>query len=186
MTTFLNYLLEKRTTTAIDHPMIEHNGAMVHKNNSEGKPIHGTDAGIKAFHDWAGGTELKDEHGRPKVHYHGTHKDFTEFQPNPALGNLIFLSPNKSHAGNFSTAIGANIKPVYVKSSKIYPRTILAHDEHKIGISARKKGYDAIKVKDSPTDVENVAVFHPSQIKSAIGNSGVFDTNKNAIHEDQE
>ena len=55
---------------------------MVHKNNSEGKPIHGTDAGIEAFHDWAGGTELKDEHGRPQVMYHGTShdKDFKDIK----------------------------------------------------------------------------------------------------------
>lgn len=152
------------------HPKINHNGEMVHTTNSEGTAIHHTDEGIKAFHDWFGKSKSTDKHGRPQVVYHGTHADFDEFKPNNALGGLIFTSPNKDHAGEFSKANGANVKPVYIKTHKIYPKVVHAANEHKTAIAAKAKGYDAIKVQDHPGDVINTAVFHPNQLKSVFNN----------------
>ena len=55
-----------------EHPMIEVDGAMKHRLNSMGQPIHHTDEGIRNFHRWFGNSTTVDEHGRPKVMYHGT------------------------------------------------------------------------------------------------------------------
>lgn len=155
---------------------------MVHTNNSEGKPIHHTEDGIKAFHDWFGKSKSVDKHGRPQVVYHGTHADFDEFKPNHALGGLIFTSPDKNHAGEFSKANGANVKPVYIKAHKIYPKIVHAANEHKVGIAAKAKGYDAVRVQDHPGDVVNTAVMHPHQIKSVF-NDGKWASDSAKISE---
>ena len=138
MITFLDYLNEKRTITAIGHPMIEHNGKMVHKNNSEGKPIHGTDAGIKAFHDWFDDSKLTDKHDRPAVFYHGTSEDFSHFSKDKSNTNTKTGVPENTHffsnsaeaassyakeksdgSYNKSWGEGGNVKPVYIKAKKI-------------------------------------------------------------------
>ena len=67
-------LIEEATKILMEssHPMIDVDGFMKHRNNSEGIPIHHTDEGIRNFHRWFGDSDSVDEHGRPKVFYHGT------------------------------------------------------------------------------------------------------------------
>lgn len=47
--------------------------------NSKGQPIHPTEEGVRNFYKWFGDSKVVDEQGRPLVVYHGTAKDFTEF-----------------------------------------------------------------------------------------------------------
>lgn len=158
---------------SLEHPKILHNGVMVHTTNSDGQPIHHTEQGVKNFHDWFGDSKIVDEHGRPQIVYHGTGKDFSEFTPNSALGGLIFVAKNPKQANSFATYGGSRIMPMYAKANKIYPKIVLATNEHKTGISAKKSGYDAIRVRDSIKDDINLGVFNPSQLKS-VYNSGNF------------
>lgn len=107
--------------TSIDHPMIEHNGKMVHKTNSEGQLIHHTDDGIKAFHDWFGDSKTVDDHGRPRVYYHGTTKNFGEFDSNKsssgaAFGSGIYATEDKSNAAGWAIGEGKHVMPIYIKS----------------------------------------------------------------------
>jgi hypothetical protein len=80
---------------------------------------------IAAEKGWFSGSEIVNADGTPKVMYHGTVADITEFAPND-LG-LIFVSPSKKAANEFATTagarrkvenvkVGANILPVYVKA----------------------------------------------------------------------
>lgn len=62
-----------------EHPMIDVDGAQKHRHNSEGRPIHHTDDGIRNFHRWFGDSAVVDQHGRPKVMYHGSTEHFTNF-----------------------------------------------------------------------------------------------------------
>ena len=162
--------------------MIEINGTNRPTENSIGQPIHHTEEGIRNFYGWFGDSKTVDRKGRPVVFYHGTHSDVKQFEPNHALGGLIFASPSASYAGNFATANGANIIPVYVKTGKIHPKTSHASMEPTIGKDIR---YDTFKVKDSnlPDEPVNLAVRYPSQLKSVIGNSGTY--SGDVIHEER-
>ena len=74
MKRFRDWLSEQQ-----DHPMIEVDGVMRHRHNSEGRPIHPTDEGIRNFHRWFGDSKVVDEHGRPKVVYHSSLKGKESF-----------------------------------------------------------------------------------------------------------
>jgi hypothetical protein len=53
-----------------------------------------------AFKRWFGGSKIVNEDGTPKLMYHGTAKDITEFRPKQA--NAIFLTSNPKFAETFS------------------------------------------------------------------------------------
>ena len=59
-------------TESTNETHIDVDGVMKHRYNSEGKPIHSTDEGIRNFHRWFGDSDSVDEQGRPKVFHHGT------------------------------------------------------------------------------------------------------------------
>ena len=132
--------------------------------NSLGQPIHHTEEGIRNFYQWFGESKAIDRKGRPLVMYHGTHNDISEFKGNPALGGLIFVSPSASYAGNFATAKGANIVPVYVKTGNMHPKISHASMEPVI---AQNINYDTFRVKDSssPNEPINLAVRYSHQLK---------------------
>jgi hypothetical protein len=76
------------------------------------------------FKKWFGDSKVVNDDGSPKVMYHGTQADITEFK-----GKLLFVSPNQNVANKFaaddmlygpeSTYLtpGANVLPVYVKAN---------------------------------------------------------------------
>jgi len=121
-----------KITESIEHPMIEVDGVMKHRHNSLGQPIHHTDEGIRNFHRWFGDSKVVDEYGRPKVVYHGTTKDFDNFDPNLANseGGAFYFSHSsqfKNPATNANTYANTNrgsedgsVMPVYIKMSNPY------------------------------------------------------------------
>tara|TARA_R110000868_G_scaffold18467_12_gene81214 strand:- start:6824 stop:14359 length:7536 start_codon:yes stop_codon:yes gene_type:complete len=74
------------------------------------------------FRKWFGNSKITNEDGSPKVMYHGTQADITEFK-----GKLLFVSPNQNVANKFAAdglygpetylTPGANVLPVYVKAN---------------------------------------------------------------------
>jgi len=125
MKTFKQFITEQ------EHPMIDVDGVMKHRNNSEGRPIHPTNEGIRNFHRWFGDSKAVDQHGRPQVTYHGTMKDFSAFDKNRygtmdhgTVGHGIYTSGNKGIANNYANKVigntkfheGGNVKPVYMKT----------------------------------------------------------------------
>lgn len=208
-----------------EHPMIEVDGAMKHRLNSLGQPIHHTEEGIKNFHRWFGDSKAVDEHGRPLVVYHGTASDVEHFDPIKAQseGSAFFFShsslmKNKADNANmYAKSRGpksdANVVPVYLKISNLHKSGFaedIPSDEAKIShwldrmdkfnrkhaddkvsyyrqeiksaIRDNKDGVVFKNIQDVPDNVAGrfvnesdvYAVFHPHQIKSAIGNSGAF------------
>jgi diguanylate cyclase (GGDEF)-like protein len=100
--------------------------------NSDGKPIHTTEEGIRNFWKWFGDSKVVDTEGRPKVVYHGTPNSFDEFKVGgddpKKSGYAMWLGtdPNSLQAAhniykNFKIGAwkeGANIVPAYVKMSR--------------------------------------------------------------------
>jgi hypothetical protein len=132
------------------------------------------------FKRWFGDSTAVDERGNPAVWYHGTtaKEDFNVFKPNPAFGGAIFVSPSAKYANMFTKDLGNSLRgrvyPIYVKIEKTAPGIIQwdQYESEKLA-EVKRKGYDSARVTDGD-GVVNIAVFNPTQIKSAIGNTGAF------------
>jgi hypothetical protein len=134
MKTFKQFLKEQEE----NHPMIDVDGEQKHRNNSEGRPIHHTDEGIRNFHRWFEGSKATDEHGRPSVMYHAsTYGDIHEFNTHGgAFGKAGYGSYfSNKHGSNMFADYGqkfqmdrsaqgdekkTNITPVYLKMNNPY------------------------------------------------------------------
>jgi hypothetical protein len=124
---------KKLMLAAIETSMISIDGVLRHRNNSEGQPIHPTDEGIRNFHRWFGNSETVDEHGRPKVLYHGSNYSNPETGESfSAHRNTLWVSETPELANQYAEARqdrGANssIMPVYVRSRKLFDADRLHH-----------------------------------------------------------
>jgi len=122
------------------------------------------------------------------VLYHGSLNDINEFKPGAKglLGPGVYLTPHPGTAGGYASfrgrikgdATGANVVPVhaqiknpyYFDNDPLVPMT----GEHVERLKAL--GHDAAILRDTEGNINQVNVFHPHQIKSAIGNRGTYDT----------
>ncbi|MGE4510093.1 MAG: hypothetical protein AB7D43_03220 [Sulfurimonadaceae bacterium] len=141
----------------------------------------------------------KNEDGSPRVFYHGTGADFSEFKQNNR--GLFFVSPSSKWVDDFiGKDGGTSIMPVHIKAFNPFDfdnkKHVMALAQHaslgKLAIDEIKKGnwnriedrttleaikklgFDGVFVKENGT--KNLAVFDPTQIKS-IHNRGTFDSN---------
>lgn len=188
-----------------EHPAEMVDGVLKHTHNSEGRPIHHTAEGRANFHKWFGDSKVTDEHGRPRVMYHGTTADFTEFRHSRSgnLGPGIYVSRDAADASGYAGTHGKEgqrVLPVYAKiTNPVHVRTSNTSSEDLFGKfpakddaatidAAAKAGHDGVivhgteKNKWGETSAEST-VFHPHQIKSAIGNKGTFSSESPHIHE---
>lgn len=156
------------------------------------------------FWQWFGDSKVVDEDGYPTVLFHGTSKDF------PSFSTSTFGSTSGYHAsdvGFFATAIpelasmyadkaakgghGQNIMPIFItiKNPKFYETSSEYYRNidnlKKKGVSGKEwreilesEGFDGIIVRE---DKEEVIAFRPEQIKSAIGNIGIFNPNSPSL-----
>jgi hypothetical protein len=157
--------------------------------NSEGKPIHSTDEGIRNFWKWFGDSKVVDEEGRPLVVYHGTKSDINIFDIDAPRNIAIFkdaqgfyFTKRKDDASVYAgTKDGSNIIPVYLKI--INPLAIEDGDFSHTYISPKKlqnyeeSGNDGMVFRDG----DEMVAFHPNQIKSVLGNDGSFNQDNNDI-----
>lgn len=178
---------------------IEIDGKQRPTTNSNGQPIAATEEGVRNFWKWFGDSKVVDAGGRPLVVYHGTAStDITEFRPrggrngewqdalsrfkaarvsNARVGYMAFrdgsfFSPKADYAGNYTREGKGVMYPVYVKAENpVFFNQVKRGDV--TGVDA-KKTPDAL-IMHTDGDVNEVAVIDPTQIKSAIGNSGEFD-----------
>ena len=127
-------------------------------------------------------SEVKD------VLYHGSLNDINEFKPGAKglLGPGVYLTPHAKAASGYASfrgrikgdATGSNVVPVhaqiknpyYFDNDPLVPMT----SEHVERLKAL--GHDAAILRDTEGGINQVNVFHPHQIKSAIGNRGTYDT----------
>jgi len=158
------------------------------------------------FKNWFGNSKVVDAEGKPLVVYHGTAADFDKFDSaqtgkNFKQGENFYFFTDKpnaypdsasDYAMNASKAGGnANVMPVYlsIKNPLIlkadnYYNAVQAYDLNSASILDRviDGGHDGVIVQftDSPGD-RLIAATSAKQIKSAIGNSGLFDPNSGSL-----
>lgn len=198
-----------RITESTEHPMIDVDGEMKHRHNSEGIPLHHTDEGIRNFHRWFDKSKAVDEHGRPQVFYHGTTHNFKSFDPSKSgqkdhgwYGVGHYFTPDVYTASAYSTydghnTTGANVMPVYLKLHNPYnwtkdiPIKKTQEDSMEATMNIRNAGHDGVFVKNEYVhpgheNFYEVVAFHPHQIKSALGNTGGFKPDTSNINESTE
>lgn len=154
------------------------------------------------FKRWFGDSKIKSPDGTPLRMYHITSRDFTAFLPRQA--GAIFVSPSYKFTNEFGERLaGARTIPVYVKASNPFDYDNPAHlkalrrklaggwydynfskieqgDWEVIELDGvqraiKELGHDGFYTNEG--DVKNLAVYEPTQLKSAVGNYGSFDPN---------
>lgn len=98
-------------------PTINVDGQERPTTNSEGRPIHPTEEGVRNFWRWFGSSQAKDGLGQPRLMYHGTANDISEFK-----GFVNWFAESPAFAGeyaemrDYNKGGGANLTPAYVRS----------------------------------------------------------------------
>jgi hypothetical protein len=124
------------------------------------------------FQNWFGDSKVVGEDGRPLVVYHGTDEKFAVFE-----GSEIFLAADRTTAEDF----GDVVMPLYAAIRN--PLEYSYNDGPPMSRQeAKAMGHDGWAIRDydvgdeiSQNDGLVYVAFDPTQIKSAIGNSGAFD-----------
>ncbi len=123
------------------------------------------------FQRWFGDSKVVDAEGKPLVVYHGTTGDFSAFDraqiKRKAAGTGFYFTTDKSQRG-YAEGEGANVMPVYLSIQNPTDDPFLFRTDGT---------YDGLifPLKSAP-GVIHMAVREPTQIKSAIGNNGDFDS----------
>jgi hypothetical protein len=162
------------------------------------------------FKTWFKGSQIVDDHGRPMIMFHGTTKAFDKFEAEmkkraPASGLGFYFTSDPDLASKFTQhrwtkengklRPGANIMPVYLRITNpkyLDPWEWMQHvssDERVTSLrqQLQSQGYDGVIVKALENDftgelqVPQVIAFRATQIKSAIGNNGDFDTESHSV-----
>lgn len=186
---------------------IQSSRATASKENSNGQPIHPTEAGVKNFWKWFGDSKATDKEGRPLLLYTGTSKD-TDFSTFKVPRNGAWFTTSASDASSYAVTNdseahkwddgklkavnrASRVIPVYLRitnpyitSGKDFNAKIFsaAKENYKRGQGIvfdelRQAGHDGILLGGDTW----IALDNPSQIKSAIGNTGEYATSNNAI-----
>lgn len=149
--------------------------------NEEENQIY-TDKFKNWFGDWENNpnqsSKVVDKDGKPLVVYHGTNKEFTDFDRQYSAQGVHWFSSDKDkiqrgEAGALSSKI---IMPIYLNLRKIAGWD----DYEKLGLGQiEDMGFDGIKLDD------DYIVFDEKNIKSAVNNKGTFNPNSTNINEDE-
>ncbi|MDR2240017.1 MAG: hypothetical protein LBE33_06185 [Zoogloeaceae bacterium] len=105
-------------------------------------------------------------------------QQYIQQHPNATDREIIALSNTyiDEHGG---TGPGANVMPVFVSARNPFDASGMKWDdaEHPNHIAdVKAKGHDALWIREHESNTHaNIAVVSPTQIKSAIGNTGAFD-----------
>jgi len=167
------------------------------KGDGEWKPFHTktvTAAGPQtpvtetpAFKAWFAGSKCVDAQGSPLRVFHGTSATFDSFDPKESYdGGFHFGTPEAANTRlkHNDNPPGQHILPVYlsIKRPKRLADDPFDEDSWAEEIhQAKEKGFDGIVYPNRIEGGESWVAFHPNQIKSAIGNSGAFDSGSNSI-----
>ena len=131
------------------------------------------------FGDWENNPEsaskVVDGNGEPQVVYHGTSSQFTRFKLGGGLlGRGVYLTDRYEEAQNYAGSrsqdnegtvmpLFANIPEMFESNSKTTRDQI---------VSAMQDGFNGIQHQFN--DMEYFVAFNPEQVKSAVGNTGLF------------
>ncbi|WP_313483273.1 PLxRFG domain-containing protein [Acinetobacter variabilis] len=131
------------------------------------------------FGDWENSPEtaskVVDENGEPQVVYHGTSSQFTRFKLGGGLlGRGVYLTDRYEEAQNYAGSrsqdsegtvmpLFANIREMFNSNSKTTREQI---------VDAMQDGFNGIRHQFN--DMDYLVAFNPEQVKSAVGNTGLF------------
>lgn len=149
--------------------------------------------GMGGFEKWFGNSQVRNPDGTPMKVYHGTTGNFDEFRiPVDGAGNqrAVYFTPDPAVASKYAAGRGS-VVPAYVKADKLLTVDLQGGSVDALGRSreaivrqAKADGYDGVLLKNT-ADVGGVqdqyAVFNPTQIKSATGNSGAYNASDPSI-----
>jgi len=159
---------------------IEIDGVQRPTVNNLGQPIAQTEEAVRNFWAWFGDSKVVDEQGRPLVVYHGikgaTFAGAKDGQVQWGLPFDEFDTDGKTEPGAYFTT-DPKIASHYGVPVPFYLRAESPIREES-PIQQKPDGADAIyRMRgkgDSIAQAFEIAVFDPSQIKSALGNRGTF------------
>jgi len=148
--------------------------------NSNGQPIHPTEEGVRNFYRWFGDSRVVDDQGRPLVVYHATNGDFNAFSESKRSDGFgYYFGLTEANAKKAATGKG-RIIAAYIKADKIAGSVKAPAADwlemrfDGVGRRLAGDGFDAAYIKDEARGA--LVVRNPTQIKSATGNSGAFDS----------
>ena len=165
---------------------IEVDGVMRPTTNSEGRPIHPTEEGVRNFWKWFLDSVTVNKKGHPIVFYHNTDAQFTEFDTGKigtktdkgfyGSGFYFTSGVGDTHYGEIEMGVYLKIESPYYKKE--------SHRNYKIDSEKLKSdGHDGAIVypsyhdfnPDNPMEkIAEAVVYEPEQIKSATDNTGTF------------
>lgn len=134
------------------------------------------------FQSWFEGSKIVDDKGKPRVVYHGTTADFTQFDATAG----IFFALNKEYPNyHLQVTHGLEQGETFPPKSRVIPAFVslknpapsdvvieakqrLGHRDNLVVAELKSKGYDGW----IDTTNDELAVFAPEQVKSAIGHKG--------------
>ena len=180
--------------------------------NSDGSEFEGTpeqfiQQNSENFKNAFGKSKIKDNKGNPLVLYHGTPMEFSAFVPPKFTGNSTsgykgeysFFTPDKKLAEHYSGNLegisfygqtekninkiksNSNLKSVYINSENPLIDSRTEFVERDIPKSLRE-GKDAILGSLNPDEYSEVAIPYGNNVKSAIGNNGMFNMKSRNIY----
>lgn len=128
---------------------------------------------------------LLDENKQPKIFYHGTNAQFTEFDPDELADRegSFFFSESYEDASSY----GSNVYEVYLHAKKWAdydnqpPEFYRLKNKKEQVEYLRERGYDGWYSDLDSGGYAEFSVFSPNQIKSATDNIGTFDSSKRNI-----
>ena len=190
--------------TALDSKIEKYHGE--HDQSDHGNWAHEGSTESPAFRKWFGDSKIVDSDGKPLVVYHGTNRDFREFDVDKRTDKhgrqLIgaFFSANSEYASSYGSAsgdtTGRSVIPAYVKLTN----PLVINEDTTSGVSdfqygkltsidflekTKASGYDGIIYNWNDAELGNnpfheVVVFSANDIKSKF-NKGTYDPKDNRI-----
>lgn len=100
--------------------------------------------------------------------YHGTSKDFPQFQGNASKQNQTFVALDPLEANVHVGAQGTRIMPLMVNKGKMGPGIANWGGEDAYAALANKYGRDSFKVRDDFNSPVNLSILNQDNIRSAF------------------
>lgn len=165
------------------------------------KVKHRTLIDSQEFSTWFNQSRVIDENtGTPLIVYHGTNSDFSEFELTEGIelfGAFFSECPDEAHEWAELKGDNTLIMPVYLRIEnpadygdvcdaidRISRRGIRDPSPTQVTNSLRRAGFDGYI--DDRGGSNELVVFSPTQIKSALGNPGSFYRSNPSITDGQE
>lgn len=179
--TFLDPSLPVNTGVNARMVVIDKSKSSAMESRRAFKPV---DTESAEFKRWFGGSKVVDADGKPLVVYHGTTADISEFDPSlTQLVDGVFLTPETGYASQMARGRqgAGNVLPLYVSLKN--PGVIDTskgdyYNSNSLNEAISDGKADGVIVIGEDGKIHVVIAIKPTQIKSAISNTGEFsDTN---------